>query len=186
MYNLLTERTYQLLKKKYKYFGEIETDVSEAVEILEMRGYKVMDNFKEFYSKFGETMHCVQRKGQKDWLDFDIYHSVDTEHNYDDEIINYYPKFIGCNNLIIVGNINDNIVIVMDENSKFYLLHWNCVSELGNIGEALDLLLFGCYEDHKWKCDKEWWDNQKINYTIVSANQMENRKRMIERFGERD
>ena len=110
MYNLLTERTYLLLKKEYKYFDIIETDVSEAVEILEMRGYKVMDNFKEFYSVFGKIIFNFQKEDQKDWLDFDIYRSVDTEHNYDDEIINYYPKFIGCNNLIIVGNINDNIV----------------------------------------------------------------------------
>lgn len=122
---------------------------------LKEKGYHILESFKSFYKEFGELYFNVEVDGKPRTINFNL--KVPVTYDYDDVIINDYPKLIKCNYLNKVGNINGTSELVIDENGIIYSLYDGLVSIKGKGEEAIENLLTKPWREFESLPIPDWW-----------------------------
>ena len=128
----------------------------KEIDFLEIKGYSISDSFVSFYKEYGELYIDIKVKGNDRVIDFNIYTAV--SYDYDEVIINDYPKIIGSQSLIPIGNIDATSYLVIDENKKIYSLYDGSVLVIGEDPDnALNNLFSKGWREFEELAIPDWW-----------------------------
>ncbi len=104
-------------RKKSREENTDDPEMPEAIEMLKDRGYPITDSFIDFYTEFGGMYFAfkVFNKSMNSEVDrvvcFIMAESFEIE--YDEMVIHYYPQFIGCEKLTLVGHLDGHSSLVI-------------------------------------------------------------------------
>lgn len=150
-----TKETIEILKKAGWELGR-ERKIKKEIDFLEIKGYSISDSFVSFYKEYGELYIDIKVKGNDRVIDFNIYTAV--SYDYDEVIINDYPKIIGSQSLIPIGNIDATSYLVIDENKKIYSLYDGSVLVIGEDPDnALNNLFSKGWREFEELAIPDWW-----------------------------
>ena len=128
----------------------------KEIEFLAIKGYIISDSFVSFYKEYGQLYIDIKVKGNDRVIDFNIYTPV--SYDYDEVIINDYPKIIGSQSLIPIGNIDATSYLVIDENKKIYSLYDGSVLVIGEDPDnALNNLFSKGWREFQELAIPDWW-----------------------------
>lgn len=179
-----SEKTNSILNE-WGWDENYNINIHEAVEMLEDRSYTISDSFKNFYSHFGDLILYAPINGlnEKRYISFSIKESFGID--YDELIINLYPKAIGCKTLDLIGNIDHTSALVINENGIIYLLYDGDATKLGNSTyEAIDNL---CTKEWRWfdQFSSKWnkrWNGETYDFNFAMKKEIENHKNFIKKY----
>lgn len=133
-----------------------QIDIENDINFLKEKGYHIMSSFVDFFKEYGHIDFLTIVNGNKRYIDFDVQKNI--RYDYHSVIIEDYPKITNSKTLIPIGNIDESLYLVIDENNIIYSLYDGSVMIVGkSINEALDNL---CNSD--WRRLEElpishWW-----------------------------
>lgn len=177
----LSKKTKEILIHEGWYENR-KIDIEIEVNMLKEREYTILDSFRAFYSEFGRIEIYNPEGVNNRYISFILEKSFI---EYDELLINIYPKIIGCRVLNRIGSVNGELALAIDENSKIYLLYDSSVTLVGtNSYIAIDNL---CTKEWRWFDEftiepEEKWGGQIIDWKYVRAKEIENHKKFIEKY----
>lgn len=151
--------TTEILRLK-GWYPKRKIDIDDFKTSLESRGYTITESFITFYKEFGEIgFYLSDVHGSERSIGFILQDAFDIE--FDEVIIEDYPKITGSQNLTLIGHINRTSALVIDENNIIYSLYDGSVLKLGNNpSEALDNLCNVGWPELRAKGEypiPDWW-----------------------------
>lgn len=135
-------------------------NIQEEIVYLKEKGYVMTESFCQFYKEFGKIgFYLSDVYSRERSIGFILEDAFDIE--FDEVIIEDYPRIIGSQNLILIGHINRTSVLVIDEYNAIYSLYDGSVLKLGNNpSEALDNLCNVSWAELRAKGEypiPDWW-----------------------------
>jgi hypothetical protein len=141
--------------KNAGWYPDRKVNIDREIDALQKRGYAISNAFKGFYQEFGGLTFEVKVERNERSIYFNIYPPV--RYNYDDVIREDYPKIIGCNSLVPVGNINGNTYLAINEDGFVFSFGDGDVKKIGKGQEAVENLLSKNWRQFEELPTPDWW-----------------------------
>jgi hypothetical protein len=149
--------------------------------MLEDRGYKVVSGFLSFYEVFGNLSFFFDVNGNERKISFIISKSFGID--YDEIIINVYPKMIGCESLTLIGNIDGTSILVIDEKNILYSIYDGNITKYGHVKQAIEDLFNKDWREFTELFLEKDLENLDINWKYVHEKEIENNKKFAQKYG---
>lgn len=141
--------------KKAGWYPNRIIKIDSDIEILEKRGYILSSSFIRFYKEFGNLFLDIDVNENNRKINFDIKEAI--RYDYDDVIIEDYPKLIGCQSIIPIGNIDGSSYLAIDELDNVYAFSDGNVMKIGIGKEAVNYLLIKPWREFEELPIPNWW-----------------------------
>jgi hypothetical protein len=141
--------------KNAGWYPDRKVNIDREIDALQKRGYTISNTFKEFYQEFGGLKLKIKVEGNERSIHFNIH--IPVRWDYDDVIRDDYPKIIGCNSLVPVGNINGSTYLAITEDSFIFSFTDGDVMKIGKGQEAVENLLSKNWRQFEEFPIPDWW-----------------------------
>ena len=179
--NDYTKRTLKLLYEE-NWYESRSIDISESIEMLKDREYKITESFIDFYKKFGNLCFyfAVNERNRK--IEFNVSKSFGID--YDEVIIHIYPQMIGCEVLTLIGNIDGASILTIDENNVIYCIYDGEITCYGSENKAIENLFNKGWRemDNCILQPKVDLENLKTDWKYVRQKEIENHQLFVVKY----